>query len=66
MRPSDVANYLGLSRQRVDQLETLGRAPTPHLVGIHRMRDSAEVEAWADQEWWGSGPLARESPRVLG
>ena len=43
MRTADVATFLGVSRQRVDQLAQLGRLPTPHLVGIHRMWDHAEI-----------------------
>ncbi len=45
MRPSDVAAYLGVSRQRVDQLEVLGRLPGTRLVAGHRMWDRAEIEA---------------------
>ena len=37
MRPRDVADYLGVSRQRVDQLSTSDVFPRPRMVGIHRM-----------------------------
>ena len=56
MRPRDVAAYLGGSRQRIDQLEALGRLPVTRLVAGHRMWDSTEIEVWADHNWWGSKP----------
>ena len=65
MRPTDVAVFLGVSRQRVDQLEALGRLPPTRSVSGHRMWERTAIEAWADQEWWGSRPW-REKPRVLG
>ena len=56
MRPRDVAVFLGVSRQRVDQLSTsVDQLSTsdvfsrPRMVGIHRMWDQTEIEAWADE-----------------
>ena len=48
MRSREVADYLGVSRKRVDQMEALGRLPEPGHVEDHRMWDRAEIEAWAD------------------
>ena len=61
MRPIDVAAYLGVSRQRVDQLEALDRLPGTRLVAGHRMWDSTEIEALADQCWWSSKPWRARS-----
>ena len=63
MRTSDVAAFLGVSRQRVDQLEALGRLPPTRLVAGHRMLGRAEIEAWADQDWWDSKPWRRKARR---
>jgi predicted DNA-binding transcriptional regulator AlpA len=49
MRTSDVAAFLGVSRQRVDQLAETDRFPAPRLVAGHRMWDRPEIEAWADE-----------------
>ena len=59
MRPRDVAVFLGVSRQRVDQLSTSDVFSRPRMVGIHRMWDQTEIEAWADEQWWDSKPWRR-------
>jgi predicted DNA-binding transcriptional regulator AlpA len=56
MRAIDVAAFLGVSRQRVDQLSDLGRLPPSRLVDRRRMWKRTRIEAWADQHWWGTRP----------
>ena len=56
MRPRDVADYLGISRQRVDQLAAADGFPGPRMVGIDRMFDQTEIESWADEYWWHRKP----------
>ena len=49
MRTSDVAAFLGVSRQRVDQLVATGGFLAPRLVAGHRMWKRTSIEAWTDQ-----------------
>lgn len=52
---SDVAEFLGLSHQRVDQLLREGRLPKPSgRSGRARMWERSAIERWAKSEWWDS------------
>ena len=53
----EVTAYLGVTRQRVDQIRTRTGSDFPlpvqdEPIGPRRW-DRAEVEAWAEREWWG-------------
>jgi predicted DNA-binding transcriptional regulator AlpA len=54
LRMTDVAEILGVSVQRVQQLNKAGRLPEPakrDQVGpLWRKKD---IERWARAEWWG-------------
>ena len=56
----DIANYLGVSTQRVHQLTKDPSFPTPSIqaVGDRLWRRSA-IEAWARRRWWGTRPWRR-------
>jgi predicted DNA-binding transcriptional regulator AlpA len=52
-RVTDVAEFLGVSHQRIDQLLGQRRFPTPSGVsGRVRLWERADIEAWANAEWW--------------
>jgi excisionase family DNA binding protein len=54
-RVTDVAEFLGVSHQRVDQLQREGRLPEASArSGRTRLWERSDVEAWADAEWWNS------------
>ena len=50
---TDIAEFLGVSTQRVDQLALAGRflAPSGQL-GRARYWERSDVEAWAEGNWW--------------
>jgi predicted DNA-binding transcriptional regulator AlpA len=69
MRSSDVAAFLGVSRQRVDQMVEMDGLPAPRLVAGHRMWDRTEVETWADRALVGYATVAvakHLAPALLG
>jgi excisionase family DNA binding protein len=52
-----LAEYLGVSYQRVYLLLSEGKVPPPirtHGPGFRWGR--AQIERWADREWWGAHP----------
>jgi predicted DNA-binding transcriptional regulator AlpA len=50
---TDIAEFLGVSTQRVDQLALAGRFPAPSgLSGRTRLWERSDVEAWAERNWW--------------
>jgi predicted DNA-binding transcriptional regulator AlpA len=49
LRVGDVADLLGVSRQRADQLRHRQDFPTPIEVAGRRMWRRIDVEAWADR-----------------
>jgi predicted DNA-binding transcriptional regulator AlpA len=50
---TDVAEFLGVSTQRVDQLALAGRFPAPSgRLGRARYWERSDVEAWAESNWW--------------
>jgi predicted DNA-binding transcriptional regulator AlpA len=55
---TDIAEFLGVSTQRVDQLALAGRFPAPSgLSGRTRLWERSDVQAWAEGNWWaGDGP----------
>lgn len=51
----DVANYLRVSRQRVEAISRNVAYGFPAPVSESPRRwDRTEVEAWADAHWWGT------------
>jgi predicted DNA-binding transcriptional regulator AlpA len=58
-----IAEYLGVTRQRVYQLAPEPDFPTPVDETPSREWDPAEIEAWAERAWWGTKPWrGRPSP----
>jgi excisionase family DNA binding protein len=58
----ELAAYLGVSHQRVYQLLSEGKVPPPiNTQGPGFQWGRAQIERWADQEWWGTHP-ARQPP----
>jgi predicted DNA-binding transcriptional regulator AlpA len=59
---TDVAEFLGVSTQRVDQLALAGRFPPPSgRLGRARYWERSDVEAWAEGNWWaGDGRRRRQ------
>lgn len=54
-RASDVAEFLGISHQRVDQLLRAGRLPSPSArSGRARLWERRDIEEWAESDWWDS------------
>ena len=50
---TDIAEFLGVSTQRVDQLALAGRFPAPSgRLGRARYWERSDVEAWAEGNWW--------------
>ena len=51
----DIAEFLGVSHQRVDQLARQERLPS-HSTRSGRTRywERSAIEEWADTEWWDS------------
>jgi hypothetical protein len=55
LRASDVARYLGVSHQRVTQMQQEGKLPEPDATDPSRPSWSpATIKRWAEREWWGS------------
>ncbi len=55
----ELAGYLGVSFQRVYLLLSEGKLPSPipaHGPGFRW--EQAQIERWADREWWGTPPVA--------
>ena len=53
----EVAVSLGVSFQRVYQLDTENRLPTPIRISpSSRGWREADIKRWAEREWWGSYP----------
>ena len=49
---TDIAEFLGVSTQRVDQLALAGRFPAPSgRLGRARYWERSDVEAWAEGNW---------------
>jgi excisionase family DNA binding protein len=54
-RVTDIADFLGVSHQRVDQLVGQGRMPGPSVrSGRVRLWERSAIEEWAEAEWWDS------------
>ena len=52
-RVTDIAEFLDVSTQRVDQLALAGRFPAPSGgLGRARYWARSDVEAWAEGNWW--------------
>ncbi len=65
-RVTDIAEFLGVSHQRVDQLAREGRVPSPSSrSGRSRFWERSDVETWAEERWWktavaGGGVVASD------
>ena len=59
MRPRDVAAFLGVRRHR-STIEGAGPPPAHTLGRPSPDVGQAEIEAWADQDWWDSKPWGRK------
>lgn len=55
----DIAEYLGVTRQRVHQLTPTPGFPAPVEQIVSREWDAAEIEAWAATAWWDTKPWRR-------
>jgi predicted DNA-binding transcriptional regulator AlpA len=54
-RTSDIASFLGVSGQRVDQLGREGRLPKPSgITGRTKLWERQTIVEWAERESWGS------------
>jgi hypothetical protein len=61
-----VATYLHVSRQRVEAIWRNGAYRFPHPSSESpRVWDRAEVEAWADGNWWGTRSWRVGSSKAL-
>jgi predicted DNA-binding transcriptional regulator AlpA len=50
---TDIAEFLGVSTQRVDQLALAAQFPAPSgRLGRSRYWKRSDVEAWAEGNWW--------------
>jgi len=56
MNIADIAQYLGVTPQRVHQLVPTPDFPSPADEMWSREWDRAEIEAWADRAWWDTKP----------
>ena len=56
MNVSDISEYLGVTRSRVHQLAPTPGFPAPVDEMWTREWDPAEIEAWAETEWWDTKP----------
>jgi predicted DNA-binding transcriptional regulator AlpA len=52
MRTIEIAEFLGVSRQRADKLSVMKGFPRPRMVAGRRMWKRSTIEAWAEREWW--------------
>jgi hypothetical protein len=64
MNVADIAEYLGVTRQRVHQLVPTPGFPAPVTEVVTREWDPAEIEAWAARTWWDTKPW-RERPTTI-
>ena len=65
LRLIDVAEYLGVSKQRVSQLASEPGFPRArHRVDGTRFWRADVIERWAERSWWRSKPW-RRVPKVL-
>lgn len=64
LRMVDVADVLGVSYQRIQQIYKLGRLPEPAKRDeIGPLWRRADIEKWARAEWWGKSRAPwREGP----
>ena len=54
LRIIDVAEILGVSYQRVQQIHNAGRLPEPaHRDAVGPLWRKSDIEKWARAEWWG-------------
>jgi hypothetical protein len=56
MNVADIAEYLGVTRQRVHQLVPSPGFPAPLARTLSREWDPADIEAWAARSWWNTKP----------
>jgi len=63
VRTIEIADFLGISRQRADQLSVVEGFPRPRMVAGRPMWKRTSIEAWAKREWWGAKPWRRRPSR---
>jgi hypothetical protein len=56
MAINDLADYLGVTHQRVHRMSH--QLPAPRLIAGRRMWSQAEIEDWAKARWWRTKPRA--------
>lgn len=56
MKITDIAQHLGVTQQRGQQLVPTSGFPAPAAEVWTREWGPAEVEAWAEREWWDTKP----------
>jgi hypothetical protein len=56
-RSVDVAQYLGVTHQRIAQMVNEGKLPAPRLDPFGRASwQQGVIERWAERHWWGTRP----------
>ena len=50
----ELADYLGVTCQRVSQLASKGDFPVPRMVGGRRLWKRSAIKRWANRHWWGT------------
>jgi hypothetical protein len=56
VRTIEIADFLGVSRQRAEKLSVMKGFPRLRMVAGRRMWQRSTIEAWAEREWWGKRP----------
>jgi predicted DNA-binding transcriptional regulator AlpA len=64
LRMTDVAELLGVTAQRVQQIYKLGRLPEPAKRDqVGPLWRKSDIEKWARAEWWGQSRAPWRSRR---
>jgi hypothetical protein len=52
----DVAQYLGVSHQRIAQMVAEGKLPASRRDRLGPYWTPSAIERWAERKWWGTKP----------
>jgi hypothetical protein len=52
----DVANYLGVTHQRIAQMVAEGKLPASRRDHHGAFWTPSVIERWAERKWWGTRP----------